>query len=124
LRKSLVGVSQKEATSFSEGNSRTWQHLETAVLAAVEGYHATLDSSKFEVLVPRLNAVEPALRGFAYEGAAMGLTGMDCFLPWKKRLQAFIDGFGSAHIYMLHIGAGEALARLRRKPEPFIARME
>jgi len=124
LARSLIGVSHQEATSFSEGNSKTWHHLEAAVLTAVEGYHATLDSSKFERLIPRLEAIEPSMRGFAYEGAAMGLTGMDCFLPWKKRLQAYIAGPGSAHIYMVHIGAGEALARLRRKPEPFIARLE
>ena len=124
IRRSLLGVSHKEATAFSEGNTSTWKHLETAVLAAIEGYHATLDGSKFEVLVPRLNKVPLELRGYAYEGAAMGLTGLDCFLPWKKNLKAYMDGPGAAHIYMVHIGAGEALARLRQKPEPFIARLE
>lgn len=124
LRRSLLGVSQKEATSFSEGNTRTWKHLETAVLAAIEGYHATLDGSRFEVLVPRLDAVALELRGYAYEGAAMGLTGLDCMLPWKHGLRDYIAGPGAAHIYMVHIGAGEALARLRRKPEPFIERLE
>jgi enediyne biosynthesis protein E3 len=124
LARFLIGVSHQEATSFSKGNNKTWRHLEAAVLTAVEGYHATLDSSKFERLIPRLEAIEPAMRGFAYEGAAMGLTGMDCFLPWKKRLNAYLAGPGSPHVYMAHIGAGEALARLRRKPEPFIARME
>jgi hypothetical protein len=123
LRRSLLGVSHKKATSFSEGNTEAWKHLETAVLAALEGYHATLDSSKFEVLVPRLNEVPLELRGYAYEGAAMGLTGLDCMLPWKSRLQAYIAGPGSPHIYMVHIGAGEALALLRRKPEPFITRL-
>ena len=124
LRRSLLGVSHKEATSFSEGNSSTWKHLETAVLAAIEGYHSTLDGSKFEALVPRLNTVALELRGYAYEGAAMGLTGLDCLLPWKNRLRAYMAGPGAAHIYMVHIGAGEALARLRKKPEPFIARLE
>ncbi len=124
LRKSLMGVSQKTATAFSAGDSKEWKHLEAAVLSAIEGYHATLVSSKFEVLVPLLDKVELDMRGFAYEGAAMGLTGLDCMLPWKNRLQAYLDGPGSSHIYMVHIGAGEALARLRRKPEPFIARMK
>ena len=95
LRRSLLGVSQKEATAFSEGNTQTWKHLEAAVLAAIEGYHATLDGSKFEVLVPRLNKVPLELRGYAYEGAAMGLTGLDCLLPWKRRLQAYMAGPGS-----------------------------
>jgi hypothetical protein len=124
FRKSLLGVSYKEATSFSEGNSRTWQHLEKAVLAAIEGYHATLESNKLEELVPRLNQVELSMRSYAYEGAAMGLTGLDCILPWKKQLRAYMRGPAASHIYMVHIGAGEALARLRRKPEPFIARLE
>lgn len=124
LRRSLLGVSHKEATAFSEGNSPTWKHLETAVQAAVGGYHAVLEGSRFEDLVPRLNTVPLELRGYAYEGAAMGLTGMDCFLPWKKRLRAYMAGPGAPHIYMVHIGAGEALARLRRRPEPFIARLE
>jgi hypothetical protein len=124
FRKLALGVSPKKATSFSKGNTQTWHQLETAVLSALEGYHATLESSKFEVLVPRLDTIELELRGFAYEGAAMGLTGLDCFLPWRKGLKAYMAGPGAPHIYMVHIGAGEALALLRRKPEPFIARME
>src|SRR6185436_16172630 len=109
---------------FSEGNTRAWRRLETCVLAAIGGYHATLENSKLEKLVPRLDTVDLELRGFAYEGAAIGLTGLDLIMPWKKRLQAFVDGPGSAHIYMVHIGAGEALARLRRRPEPFLARLD
>lgn len=123
LRRSLIGVSQKEATSFSEGSSEKWRHLEKVVLSAIEGYHTTLDSSRFEIFVPQLDQVALEFRGYAYEGAAMGLTGLDCMLPWKKRLQAYMDGPGAAHIYMVHIGAGEALARLRRHPEPFITRL-
>jgi uncharacterized protein DUF1702 len=124
LRRSLLGVPLKEATSFSEGNTPTWHHLEKVVLSALAGYHATLESSKFEALVPKLDTIELEFRGYAYEGAAMGLTGLDCFLPWKQRLQTYMDGPGSPHIYMVHIGAGEALARLRRKPDPFIARLK
>lgn len=119
----VMGVSDKEATAFSKGDSPTWEHLETAVLAAVGGYHFTLDATKLDDLVPLLDSVPLELRGYAYEGAAMGLTGMDCFLPGKSRLNAYLAGPGAPHIYMVHVGAGEALARLRRKPEPFIAKM-
>lgn len=124
LRRSLMGVSHKKATAFSQGNTAAWKHLETVVLTALEGYHATLDGSKLEVLVPRLDMIPLELRSYAYEGAAMGLTGLDCMLPWKKRLQDYMAGPGAPHIYMVHIGAGEALALLRRNPEPFIARLE
>jgi hypothetical protein len=119
-----MSVPPKKALAFSEGTSTTWKHLETAVLAAVEGYHATLDSSSLDELIPLLNQVAPELRGYAYEGAAMGLTCLDCILPWKKHLQAYVAGPAAQHIYMAYVGAGEALALLRRKPEPFIARLE
>lgn len=124
LRRTLLGVSPKKATSFSEGNSELWHHLETVVLSALEGYHSTLDSNRMEVFVPQLDKVALEHRGYAYEGAAMGLTGLDCMSPWKNRLQAYIDGPGSPHIYMVHIGAGEALALFRRKPERFMARLK
>ncbi|NJO81465.1 MAG: DUF1702 family protein [Blastochloris sp.] len=124
ILKSLIGVSPKEALSFSEGNTDAWQQLEQSVLAAIEGYHATLEDHRLATLIPRLNAIDAELRGFAYEGAAMGLTGLDCVLPGSKYLQTFLDGAGSAHMYMVHIGIGEALARLRRKPERVLPQLD
>ncbi len=124
LRRTLMGVPPKKATSFSQGDSESWKHLESVVLTALEGYHLTLDSSKFEVLIPRLDEIPLAMRSYAYEGAAMGLTGLDLMLPWKKRLRAYMAGPGAPHIYMVHIGTGEALALMRRNPEPFIAALE
>lgn len=122
LRRAMMGVPLTMATGFSAGDTPTWKHLETAVLAAVDGYHAVLLSSRTADLVPRLDRTPLELRSYAYEGAAMGLTAMDCFLP-GKRLAAYIAGPGAPHVYMVHIGAGEALARLRRKPEPYIAKV-
>lgn len=124
LRRALMGVPPKKATSFSRGDSEAWKHLEAVVLTALEGYHLTLDSSNFEILIPHLDEIPLAMRSYAYEGAAMGLTGLDIMLPWKKRLRAYIAGPGTPHIYMVHIGAGEALALMNRNPEPFIASLE
>lgn len=124
LRRTLMGVSHKKATSFSKGDTEGWKHLENVVLTALEGYHATLDSSKLEVLVPRLDTIPLEMRSYAYEGAAMGLTCFDCMLPGKKRLPTYLAGPGAPHIYMVHIGIGEALALLHRNPEPFLARLE
>ena len=124
LRRALMGVPPKKATAFSRGDSEAWKHLEAVVLTALEGYHLTLESSKFEILIPRLDEIPLATRSYAYEGAAMGLTGLDMLLPWKKRLRAYMAGPGAPHIYMVHIGAGEALALMNRNPEPFIAALE
>ena len=122
LRRAVIGVPDSEALAFSHGDSPRWKHLETVVLTAVGGYHAVLDGHRLGDLVPVLDRTPLELRGYAYEGAAMGLTGMDCFLP-GSRFTAYLEGPGSPHVYMVHIGAGEALARLRRKPEPFLQRL-
>lgn len=120
----FFGVSEKEATSFSEGDRQAAQRLETAVRMVTQGCHITLQNSRFEVLVPRLNAVEPELRGFAYEGAGIGLAALDCMLPWKNRTRDFLDGIGSAYIYAVSLGAGMGLARLHRHPERFLPRLD
>lgn len=121
LRRAVLGVPRRMATAFSAGDTPTWRHLESAVLAAVEGYNSVMEGSRLADLVPRLDRVPPELRGYAYEGAAMGLTAMDCVLPGRSRLARYLAGPGAPHVYMVHIGAGEALARLHRRPEPFIA---
>jgi enediyne biosynthesis protein E3 len=122
-RMALLGVSHEEATAFSKGDAANWRHLEQAVLTAVGGYHAVLEGGSLDDIVARLDRTPLALRSYAYEGAAMGFTGMDCFLPWKSRFREYAKGPGAPHIYQVHIGAGEALARLRRKPEPFLNRL-
>ncbi|MBV9020081.1 MAG: DUF1702 family protein [Ktedonobacteraceae bacterium] len=124
LRKSLWGGLPEEAKSFKQGTTRAAQHLGKIFFTVIRCYHATLENSNLEVLVPRLNAVELELRGFAYEGAALGLMQLDCLLPWKKRLQAFLAGPGAPYVYPTYVGAGVALARLGRKPEPLLTRLD
>jgi enediyne biosynthesis protein E3 len=121
----LFTVSDREATAFSsEGDRQAAQRLETVVRMVTRGCQWTLQNSKFEVLAARLDAVEPELRGFAYEGAGVGLAALDCLFPWKNRVRAFLDGPGAAYIYAVPLGAGMALARLRRKPERFLKRLD
>lgn len=123
LRHRVMGVPEAEITSFLGGDTEGWRHLERAVRSAVGGYHAVLDGSRLSDLVPRLDATPNDLRGYAYEGAAMGLTGLDCFIPGSTRFADYLAGPAAAHAYMAHIGAGEALARLGRRPEAFLSRL-
>lgn len=123
-RRSVMGVPEKEIIAFKGGDSPQWSHLEDCVRAAVGGYHAVVDGGDLADIMARVAQVPAPLNGFAHDGVAMGLTGLDCVLPTRSRLREFIDGPGNPHIYMVHIGAGEALARMRRHPEPFLARLE
>ncbi|GAB3432896.1 DUF1702 family protein [Flindersiella endophytica] len=123
-RRALLGVSEKQIVAFKQGDSAKWRHLEEALRAAVGGYHAVLDGGGIDEIVTRLERFPLETNGYAHEGVAMGLTGMDCWLPGKSRFREFLAGPGDAHIYMAHIGAGEALALMRRRPEPFLARLD
>ncbi|MEC3957769.1 DUF1702 family protein [Nocardia sp. CDC153] len=123
-RLAVLGVSEKEILAFKKGDSARWRHLEDALRAEVGGYHAVLEGGGVEAIVRRMDRFPKHMNGYAHEGVAMGLTGMDCWLPGKSRFREFLSGAGDAHIYMSHIGAGEALARMRRLPEPFLNRLD
>lgn len=124
LLRPFFGVSKAEATSFSEGNQQAAQRLETVIFTVTKGCQLTLQNSRADVLVPRLKAFDAEVRGFAYEGAGTGLAALDCMFPWKNRTKAFLDEAGAPYIYAVHIGAGLALARLRRQPERFLSRLD
>jgi enediyne biosynthesis protein E3 len=129
IRKLVFGISLEEATfarrGFRGGEAGARQHLEQIGRTFLQGYHAALTEDEPEALATRLNEVEVELRGFAFEGAGMGVTLLDCFSPWKRnRLQAFLDGPGAAHVYIVHAGVGGVLARFRRWVEPTLTRLD
>lgn len=123
LLKPIFGVSE-QFTSFSEEDRQAAQRLKTVVRAVTKGCQITLQTGRSEILINRLNAFDVELRGYAYEGAGIALAALDSFLPWGNRTRAFLDGPGSAFIYAVPLGAGMGLARLRRKPEKFLARLD
>lgn len=54
----------------------------------------------------------------------MGLMLLDSLGPWKKRLQAFIDGPGARYDWLLYIGAGLVLPRAPIRPDRFLAKLD
>ena len=87
--------------------------LEQIGTTFLRGYHAALEQDEPSQLASRLDMEALELRGFIYEGAAMGLTLLDSLTPWNsRRLKRFLEGPGDAHAYMLHVGAGWLWARL------------
>lgn len=113
------GISPEEAKFARRGfrvtESGVVAHLETIGEKFLHGYHAALSAGDAFELAERLNRqIEPLYRGFAFEGAAMGLTLLDNLLPFRrKRLPEFIaEAAGGAHLYMSYVGAGWAFARI------------
>ena len=95
----------------------------------LDGYHAVLVSHAPAVLAARLNSVDAELRGFAFEGAAMGLALLDTLSPWRpNRVTSFLSEAGKAHAYMVHVGVGWVWARFpfgfrrfRRRLDPLLS---
>ncbi|HEY6805287.1 MAG TPA: DUF1702 family protein [Pyrinomonadaceae bacterium] len=128
-RKHLLGISPTEASfasrGFLVGEEKARYRLEQIGLTFLTGYHAALEETGFVPLAKRLATVETDLRGFAFEGAAMGLALIDCFSPWRNdRWHTFTEQFAAPHIYMMHVGLGWALARLRRSVTSHLARLD
>ncbi|MDE0686444.1 MAG: DUF1702 family protein [Candidatus Poribacteria bacterium] len=117
IRKHLLGISPQEVTfsrrGFRKGPVGAQQRLEEIGHTFLVGYHAALLDDEPEILERRLFAVDIEHRGFAFEGAAMGLCLLDYLSPFRrKRLYDFLSGPGEAHVYMMHVGVGWVLARL------------
>lgn len=104
------------------------EHLERSAGAFLTGYHLALEVETIEALGLELNQTELPLRGFAYEGAAMGLALIDFLSPGRRcRIQEFLQGPGGAHAYMVHVGIGWVWARIpvgfrrrRQKLDPLL----
>jgi enediyne biosynthesis protein E3 len=128
-RRRFLGLSPSEASfarrGFLTGEEIARQRLEQIGITFLSGYHAALEETGFVPLAHRLATVEKDLQGFAFEGAAMGLALLDCFTPWRKdRWRTFSEGLAKPHIYMMHVGLGWALARLRRGVTSYLSRLD
>lgn len=132
FRKRMLSISVEEASiarrGFNDGGIEATRRLEQIGRTFLLGYHAALNDETPAALAIRLDVIEPAFCGFAYEGAAMGLALLDQFPTRRRgRLRAFLNGAGSKHTYMIHVGAGWAIARipwLRRNIERALAHLD
>lgn len=112
----VLGINGRKVTfarrGFSFVKPEVRDRLEHVGTIFLVGYHTALQQYKLEALSEKLERVELEYRGFAYEGAAMALALRDALVPGSNFLTEFMEGPGRRHIYMLHVGAGWAYARL------------
>lgn len=109
-----------ERRSFHVGDPLEVRHLASIAHSFALGYDAAQRFGATAGLSAALERREARLAGFAFEGAAMALALVDRLLPWRRgraaQWRALAAGPGAKFIYLLHIGAGWADARLRRPP--------
>ena len=128
-RRRFLGLSLAEASfvkrGFRASDDESRRRLEQIGIVFLSGYHAALEETGYVTLAHRLAIVETDLQGFAFEGAAMGLALLDRFTPWRKdRWRTFTERMAQPHIYMMHVGLGWAIARLRRSVTPYLAALD
>lgn len=117
LRRRLLGLAPEETHAAKRGfrvaSGEMKFRLEQVGAVFLNGYHSAFEHNSLEALAGALNRVDLELRGFAFEGAAMGLALLDRLTPWRRnRLAEFLRGAGDAHTYMVHVGAGWVWARV------------
>ncbi len=127
LRSLLFSISPDEASFSRRGfdcpSAAARARLQRVGETFIAGYNAAIAVNDIHALEERLERIHCEWRGFAYEGAAMALALRDVLTPWHRdRFEAFLRGPGDRHAYMAHIGAGWALARLKRSFENAMAR--
>lgn len=130
LRLRLLGIADREVRvdrrGFACDDAARRTRLEAIGRAFLAGYHAALaapapDDAAFGTALEGAGAER---RGFAYEGAAMAFALRDLVPPRTAHVAAFLRGAGGRHAYMVHVGVGWALARLRRPAAPARARLD
>ena len=129
LRRRLFGITPGatsfESRGFRGGTPDIRSRLEEVGRAFTLGYHAALAAPNPELLPEFIAQGPKAFRGFAYEGAGMGLALVDWMTPWSRtRLTRFLSGAGDAHVYMVHVGAGWVLARVPGNVDRFLSRFD
>jgi hypothetical protein len=100
------------------------QRLETAAEAFLQGLRAAVEEESLCELQRRLMRHDRWERGFAFEGAGMGVTLVDAIVPSPRQLfTKLVDNWGRNYIYVIYVGAGWAFATRNISPEKFLKRL-
>ncbi|MYW06894.1 DUF1702 family protein [Streptomyces sp. SID2563] len=119
LRSRLLTPSMNETKlstrGFHEKSPEARERLEMVGESFLTGYaHAAASSSTADAEAG-LETVPAEFRGFAYEGAAMGMAVRDGLpIGGSRHVERFLGGEASKHVYMAYVGVGWAMARVPR----------
>ncbi|MDQ2813551.1 MAG: DUF1702 family protein [Actinomycetota bacterium] len=117
LRCRIFLPDQSEVTfakrGFTAPDATRQANIEKVGSKFLEGYEYAMAGQSLAAIESSLEKVEPAFRGFSYEGCAMAFAVRDGVRPagqhWVRDLLA---SRGANHLYMAYIGVGWAMARL------------
>jgi enediyne biosynthesis protein E3 len=110
-----ASAARLDVRGFHLKNSAACELLETIGGTFLMGYRYAAEAATPAAAEEGLERIPTRFRGFAYEGAAMGFAIREG-LPGGRsgKVAGFLDGRAGAHIYMVYVGVGWAMARLPR----------
>ncbi|MFG1791010.1 DUF1702 family protein [Nocardia sp. NPDC049149] len=101
--------------SFEQSNPHAALELEQVTMNLVGGIDKAVRSSNNAELVAQLAQVPPKYRGFAYEGAAVGLTAIDSLSPGHRAHDLIVGPESKVHDLTMVVGVGLALAKIPKQ---------
>ncbi|GAA2868454.1 hypothetical protein Acy02nite_84130 [Actinoplanes cyaneus] len=119
IRRLAMAPSLRSVTFAARGfpvvETPATRRLEAIPESVVVGFEWGIEVRGLDELVRRLELVDPEMRGFAYEGAAMACTIRDAMAAGRgRRARDLLSGPGVPHTFLTYIGIGFAMARLPR----------
>lgn len=110
-----ISETKLSVRGFHQKSAAATELLETVGETFLTGYAHAVEARTVGDTEDLLEQIPTRFRGFAYEGAAMGLAVLDALpLGGGGRLRTLLAGRGDAHVYMAYVGAGWAMARVPR----------
>lgn len=116
----LYQVTPRHLPAATNGHDDRLAHVVQVVTRCC---HLALATPDLASLRQSLDRYPDELRGFAYEGAGVGLAALDVLMPWSTRTRRFVSEHAREYMYAVYLGAGMGLARIKREPTRFIARL-
>ena len=111
----------KEMKDLPGADTEVRRRLKLSTSAFISAYNASLEADLTRFLFSELETYAPSFKGFAYEGAGMGMAMIDYTTPGNRsRLLEFTE-MAPDYSMLAYIGAGLAIAALNRNVEKSLA---
>jgi hypothetical protein len=119
LRRRILTPSMSETRldvrGFHVKNDEARARLERVGVTFLTGYGYAAEARTIAEAEERLEQLDREVRGFAYEGAAMGFAVRDGLpIGRSNHVEQFLAGRARQHAYMVYVGVGWAMGRLPR----------